>query len=383
MFNLDNVKIAVIINIDNVKIRGMLMRKMKIVTIIICVLAVPLIILLIWMIMSLGKIRVYSEPGSLSEKFIMDVNGAPNGFFINSKNTDNPVLLFVSSGPGTDDYVFTDIYNDMHIEDEFTIVYWDYRYMGIAYNGRMDVDSVNLDNLLDDTYAVTEYLKQRFNKDKIYIMGFSGGTHIALREAQRHPENYYAYIGMAQCVTDSEDNDTLMYEFMKSVFEQRCDNGSLRKLEKSVDHLDSGNIKCKDWYEYVNLIHEAGGGTIYDKSEFEGIVWPIITCSCYTVTEKLNYVVAMKKYRATPLYEELDNFDYRNLITEIEIPVFFISGEYDYNCPWELVSEYCDILDAPQKGFYKILYSAHSPLWENPEETQAALIDIKEKTYNG
>lgn len=88
----------------------------------------------------------------------MDVNGAPNVFFINSRNIDNPVLLLVSSGSGTDDYVFTDKYKDMRLEYDFTLVYWDYRWMCIAY---------------DDTQKVTEYLKERFNKEKIYIMGFS------------------------------------------------------------------------------------------------------------------------------------------------------------------------------------------------------------------
>ena len=176
--------------------------------ILLCIIGLLLVVFAVWALISPGKIRAYTEPNSLSEKFVMDINGAPNGFFINSKNTGNPVLLFVSSGPGTDDYVFTDKYRDMHIEDEYTIVYWDYRYMGIAYNRNMDVDSVNIQNLLDDTYAVTEYLKERFGKEKIYIMGFSGGTKIALMEAARHPENYYAYIGMAQCVTDSYENDT-------------------------------------------------------------------------------------------------------------------------------------------------------------------------------
>ena len=358
------------------------MRK-KLMIILICLLAVPVLLFVVWWIMSPGKIRTYKEPNSLSEKFVMDINGAPNGFFINSKDINNPVLLFVSSGPGTDDYVFTDKYKDMYIEDEFTVVYWDYRYMGIAYDKDIDVDSINIDNLLDDTYAVTEYLKERFSKEKIYIMGFSGGTKIALMEVQRHPENYYAYIGMAQCVTDSEENDTLMYSFMKEVFEKRGDNKNLEKLEDAVVHLDGGNIKCKDWYVYVNLLHEAGGGTIYNKTEFEGIVWPIITCGCYTLKEKINYITAMKTYRRTPLYEQLDDFDYRKSITQIGIPVFFISGEYDYNCPWELVQEYCDVIDAPQKGFYKITGAAHSPLWENPGETYEAMKQIKEMTLNG
>lgn len=336
----------------------------------------------IWALLSPGTIRKYDGEKSLSEKFIMDINGAPNGFFINSTNTDNPVLLFVSSGPGTDDYVFTDKYKDMHLEDDFTVVYWDYRDMGIAYGPGFDTNEITLENILSDTKAVTDYLKDRFAKDKIFIMGFSGGTHIALRAAQQHPEDYYALINMAQCVTDGADCDTLMYNFMKGVFEERGDKAALKKLEDSVEKTGDGKVKCKDWYSFVMLVHDAGGGTIKDKSEFEGIVLPVLFCKCYTVAEKLKYVPAMKMYRKTPLAKELDDFDYRESITSLEIPVYFISGDTDYNCPWELVKEYCEIIEAPDKGFYLIPDSAHSPLWENPGATCDILRQIKERCCN-
>ena len=100
------------------------MRK-KIMGIAICIIAVPVLLLCIWAIMSPGKIRTCEGARSISEKFVMDINGAPNGFFINGTDMDNPVLLLVSSGPGTDDYVFTDKYKDMKLEEDFTVVYWD------------------------------------------------------------------------------------------------------------------------------------------------------------------------------------------------------------------------------------------------------------------
>ena len=120
-----------------------------------CVLAVPVLIVAVWALMSPGRIRTYSEPDSISEKFVIDINGAPNGFFINGKNKNNPVLLLVSSGPGTDDYVFTDKYKDMKLEEDFTVVYWDYRDMGIAYDKSFDTGKITLENILKDTETVT------------------------------------------------------------------------------------------------------------------------------------------------------------------------------------------------------------------------------------
>ncbi len=355
------------------------MKAVKIVfMILLCIIALILILFLIWVIISPGKIRKYDGEKSLSEKFIIEINGAPNGFFINSVDTDNPVLLFVSSGPGTDDYVFTDRYKDMRLEEDFTVVYWDYRNMGIAYDKDYDMSFITLENLLKDINYVTQYLKQRFSKEKIFIMGFSGGTHIALRAAEQYPEDYYALINMAQCVTDSCDRDTLMYSFMKDVFTSRNDKASLKKLDAAVEWQDE-KVKCRNWYDYVYLLHKAGGGTIRDRSEFEGIALPIMLCRCYTIREKLQYIPAMKKYRTTPLQAELEGHDYRKDLPSLEIPAYFISGEYDYNCPWELVKEYEEILEAPDKGFWLILDAAHSPLWENPEKTCEIIRQIKEK----
>ena len=58
------------------------------------------------------------------------------------------------------------------------------------------------------------------------------------------------------------------------------------------------------------------------------------------------------------------------------------AADHLHNCPWELVEDYCNKLEAPKKGFYKITNSAHSPLWENYSETIEALLKIKEETIN-
>lgn len=354
----------------------------KVMMIVICPVSVLLLLFIIWCFMSSGKIRTYDGERSISEKFVMDINGSPNGFFINGKDTDNPVLLLVSSGPGTDDYVFTDRYKDMKLEDDFTVVYWDYRNMGIAYDKSFNTDEITLDNILKDTETVTEYLKTRFGKDKIFIMGFSGGAHISLQAAREYPENYYALINMAQPVTDGPERDALMYEFMRRSFKEKKDAKSLKKLDESIKKTETGEIVCNDWYNFVALVHKAGGGTIKNKSEFEGIVQPILFCRCYTVKEKLQYVPAMKMYRKTPLAGELEGFDYRGSVTSLEIPAFFLSGESDYNCPWELVKEYVDIIDAPDKEFFLIPDAAHSPLWENPSVACEILRQIKERTID-
>ena len=337
-------------------------------------------------IVSTGSIREYKDEkgnqieGSISEKIKIDINGEQNGLFINGKDVNNPVLLFVSSGPGTDDYFLNEKYPDMHIEDEITVCYWDYRGMGIVYDKNIDPVSIDLNTLVEDTASVTKYLMERFGKEKIYIMAFSGGTNIALKTIEKYPEYFYAYIAMAQVICCGEDNDTLIYQFMKDTFTERGDKKRLNKLEQIVDKKDNGKVECHNWYEFVALLHEAGGGTIMNETEFEGIVVPILRAHCYTMKEKIDYIKGMKMYRTTTLNQELDNKDYRKTDLVFDIPVYFISGDHDYNCPWPLVEEYCDMIDAPDKEFYLIENAAHSPLWEQQESCFKILREIKKKT---
>ena len=354
--------------------------------VILCLLVIAAGMMIYLAIISNGKIREYKDEegntleGSISEKLVLEINGAPNGLFINGKDLDNPVMLFVSSGPGTDDYFLNEKYPDMHIEDAYTICYWDYRGMGIAYDKNISPESIDLNTLVEDAASVTEYLMQRFGKEKIYIMAFSGGTNIALKTIEKYPEYYYAYIAMAQVIGGGDDNDTLIYQFMKDTFTERGDQKRLKKLEKIVDKKPDGKVECHNWYEYVALLHEAGGGTTMNETEWEGITLPIIKSHCYTLKEKFDYIKGMKMYRTTTLDKELEHKDYRKTDLNFDIPMYFISGDHDYNCPWPLVEEYCGLINAPDKEFYLIEDAAHSPLWEQQEKCYTILEEIKNNT---
>ena len=346
-----------------------------------------LVLCILWyfIFISKGTIRpYYDEHGtildnSIAEKCYVEINGVKNGMFIRGKNLDNPVLLLVSSGPGTPDYFLNEAYPEMNLEDYYTVCYWEYRGSCLSYDSSLDPKSITTEQLVSDTLSITDYLRNRFQKEKIFILGFSGGSYIALNTIAKHPEPFYAYYGMAQLICHGSDNDTLMYEFMKDKFDKTHDKKRLKQLEQLVIHQPNNQVKCKEWGKYVMLLHEAGGGTIKDKSEFTSIVLPILTSRCYTMHEKINYIRGMMLYRTTSLAEESKQTDFRQSVPKVDLPMYFFSGVYDYNTPWPLVMEYCQQLDAPKKNFYSFDNSAHSPLWEQPNKMVPILKDIADE----
>lgn len=47
--------------------------------------------------------------------------------------------------------------------------------------------------------------------------------------------------------------------------------------------------------------------------------------------------------------------------------VYIIQGKYDYQVSYRLAKEYSEQISAPEKGFYTMENSAHSPNLEEPE----------------
>ena len=181
-------------------------------------LAFFLIITSILLIYSPGKIEQYLDDrgnpitGTISEKTFIKIGAVKQGMFIRSKNINNPVLLYVHGGPAFPNYFLIDKFQP-GLEDYFTVCYWEQRGGGLSYSSEVTLESMNFNQLASDAIDVTNYLRKRFGKEKIYIMAHSGGTPIALLAVAKEPKLFYAYIGMGQ-ITKQTESEKIAYEYM-------------------------------------------------------------------------------------------------------------------------------------------------------------------------
>jgi pimeloyl-ACP methyl ester carboxylesterase len=136
-------------------------------------------------------------PGSTPEKVFTDINGLRQGMFIQGKNATHPVLLYLHGG--LPEYFLTERH-PTGLGDDFTVAWWEQRGAGLSWRPGIPPESMPAEQFIADTLAVTDYLRDRFGKDKIYLMAHSGGTFIGLQAAARAPQAYCAYIGVAQMV---------------------------------------------------------------------------------------------------------------------------------------------------------------------------------------
>jgi pimeloyl-ACP methyl ester carboxylesterase len=304
-------------------------------------------------------------PGSVSEKVWVDINRIKQGLVILGRSERNPVLLWVHGGPGMPDYLLTEQY-PTELEDLFTVVWWDQRGAALSYDPTIPPETMTIEQFVSDTLAVTDYLRQRFHQDKIYLLGHSWGSLIAIQAAARSPERYHAYLGMAQMVHQVE-SEKLAYDYMVAEYRGRQDTRMVRDLEAAPVSLTTGTpeayLKLRD-----KAMHRLGIGTTHDMaSVITGLFLPSWTFPGYTLREKINLWRGRAFSRSFGLWDQLIWIDLRTSVPRLEVPVYFLEGRYDYTCATELARDYFRTLDAPIKGFYEFGDSAHSPVFEEPD----------------
>src|SRR5579859_5408059 len=203
---------------------------------------------------------------SLSEKVFVNINGTQQGMFIKSRDVTHPVLLFVHGWPGMPEYWLTRRY-PTGLENDFTVVWWEQRGAGLSYSPSLPPETMTAEQFISDTLAVTNYLRQRFGQDKIYLMAHSWGTYIALQAAARAPELYRAYIGVGQ-ITYQAKSEQLAYAYALDYYRQAGNTDIVRRLEAAPPTM---TVPMPTAYDALRdaYMHGAGVGTTRDMRSVE------------------------------------------------------------------------------------------------------------------
>jgi pimeloyl-ACP methyl ester carboxylesterase len=230
---------------------------------------------------------------------------------------------------------------------------------------------------------VTNYLRERFGKEKIYMLAHSGGTPFAIMAAAKAPQLFYAYIGMAQ-ITNQAESEKLAYRYMLEQYTTLKNKKAVAEFKK-YPILDSADYIVPFFKSLTRdeSMHSLGIGTMRNmRSVFKDVFIPVWLCKAYTLREKLNIWVSKFSFiKKTKLIDELFATDIPSKVTKLEIPVYFFSGKYDLTVNHDLCKAYLDKLQAPVKGFYTFTESAHSPIFEESEKLREIMVkDVLNRT---
>ncbi len=316
---------------------------------------------------------------SISEKAFVEINGVRQGLFIKGKSLENPVLLYVHGG--MPDFFLTQRY-PTGLEDLFTVVWWEQRGAGISYSGSIDPKTLNSRQLIEDTKTLSRYLGRRFGREKIYLMGHSGGAFIGLQAAAEAPELYHAYIGVAQMV-NQRASEKEAYDEMLRFFEQQGDKGMVRRLRRAPV-LSQGDIPRAYLAVRDKAMHRSGVGTMHTmRSVFTGLFIPSLFFREYSFADKVKLWRAKASAGLSVISEEILATDLSQKINRLDVPFYVFHGSMDRTVSYALSKIYFQQVQAPIKGFYTFAGSAHCPLFEEPGKMAQILIRDVLKRENG
>jgi len=295
-------------------------------------------------------------------KEYVDIEGHKNGLFIESTDFKNPVLLFLHGGPGFPQYSILKK-SGISWANDFTVCYWEQRGTGMSYNSSTQ-GKVTLERLVSDTLIITNFLKKRFNKTKIYICGHSWGTLLGSIVVSQYPQHYLAYIGVGQFGRHFESNKHT-YEFLLETAKQRGEKRAEKDIRSVAFDIDF--YKNQGYRRILGrYLNKFGGGTKRTGySNWQGIK-DLFTCKQYSWKERLNIPKGIF-FSYNSLSETMAKADAALLAPRFDVPVFIIHGMYDYQTSHKEAKRFYEKIEAPLKKFYTFENAAHSPFIEDQE----------------
>lgn len=293
-----------------------------------------------------------------------------------------PILLVCGGGPGIPQYFLEYLYPSV-LDEYFDVVYFDYRGTGLFSRERLRNIDMTTERYLTDIKKLAEYFISVEPESKLYILGHSFGTYIALQAVKRFPDYFNSYIAVSQ-ICNQYVSECMAVEYMKSWY-------AIHNNKKKANRFDRFNI-WKDEACYHNYVvsplrdasmHEIGIGTTRNmRSPVKEIFLPSLKCPMYSFGELVK--IWKRKFAAScyPVTSDAMRFNAFEEVSEIEIPIFFITGRHDYTCNVELQISYFERIKSPYKKLFLFEEAAHSPIYECPDESRKVLNTILEKTHS-
>jgi proline iminopeptidase len=321
----------------------------------------------------LRDVRRIPSPAGIEETFPVRIGGIAQWISVRGRDRRNPILLFIHGGPASTEMPVSWLYQSGW-EDYFTVVQWDQRGAGKTYvaNDAATVEpTITQARMVADGEELVAWLREHYDKRKIFVLGHSWGSIIGLEVARRHPDWLHAYIGMGQMIA-GPDNERLGYAWALQAARADHNEQAVKQLLAiapypradgtiSVDQI----LVQREW-----VIHY--GGLTWGRPDFDYAQDAAKLSPDYTRQElSPERGIGQSLPRLLPA---MMAYDVRS-VTRMGCPVFIFAGRHDYETVSSLAETWLAALQAPAKGLVLFENSAHMMELEEPGKMLVHLVN--------
>ena len=280
----------------------------------------------------------------------VEVTGGKVWYRVNGNSKNTPVLL-LHGGPGSSSYGFEPY---KKISADRPVIFYDQ--LGSGRSDRItDTTLMTVERYVEEV----EMLRKELDLEKVYLHGQSWGTALGLEYYLKYPEHVEGIIFSSPYFSTKR--------WIKDA------NELVETLPDSIQNIIQTNEKNKTFnkQEYQDAVALFYSKFLRRKERSQA---KKDSASKYFGTNVYEYMWGPSEFTATGT---LLNYDRIDKLSEVEVPVLFITGEFDEARP-ATVKEYQKMV--PDAEFVEISESGHATLNDNPKEALAAIKNFLDKT---
>lgn len=285
-----------------------------------------------------------------------EIGGIKQVVSIKTDDSNKPILLFLSGGPGSSMMNtaanFTDILNT-----KFTIVQWDQRDAGKTLELNASPTQPSVEQMERDTYQVIRFLTKELDQNKIHLLGSSWGNVLGFYIVENHPELLHSYYAVNPVISQLASEMELL-NILKAHFKE---NPTASKELASVNipfKMDEDLFYIRKWLFYKE-------GKAYVTSD--------------------DFKNGFLKWSETwsPVWNDVMTIDVPQTLKEVDCPVYFFVGKNDIQTSTKITEHYFEALKAPKKDLFLFEESGHQIHHDEPEKFQNTILMILEANKPG
>lgn len=281
-----------------------------------------------------------------------EIGGIKQVVEIKTDDSNKPILLFLSGGPGSSMMNTADNFTDI-LKNKFTIVQWEQRDAGKTLELNPSPTQPSVKQMEKDTYQVISFLIKELNQEKIYLLGSSWGNVLGFYIVENHPELLHSYFAVNPVISQLASEIELL-KILKVHFKE---NPIASKELASVNipfKIDEDLFYIRKWLFYKE------GKEYVTSDDF-----------------KKGFLQWSKTW--SPVWNEVMVIDLPKTLKVVKIPIYFFVGKNDIQTATEITAKYFNELKAPKKDLFLFENSGHQIHQDESEKFQTTIIQTLNK----
>lgn len=290
---------------------------------------------------------------SVADLIKLNIGKFEQWVLIRGESINSPLILFLHGGPGTSNIgIAAD--TQKQLEKNFIVVNWDQLGAGLSYNKSIPKEAMTIEKMINYTKELIQYLLNRFQKKKVYLVGHSWGSLLGILVAKRYPEYIQKYVGVSQ-VVGGQKTEKLCYDYCLRKATESNDIKALNKLKEIKeppynDWMKGLQIRSALSNKFGASVKNGGLPSLYIKRMLKSEEYKLV--DIYKFMAGFSFSL---KY----LWPEIMKINLLEEVNSLSIPVYFFLGKYDYSAPSSLAEAYFSKLNADNKQITWFENSAH------------------------